>query len=420
MNGCAPAVRIPGPAGASAFTFVSANFIIPAIAANVQISVLDTSWMVPGENVIIAGPANFQILTVDSPTQFTGTFLGLNGDLPAATVISLPAQVSPVGAPGANGVNGYSVTTSNFTVPSIGSTVSVPVNNSSDFVVGQYVISTGPANFIVTAIGTTTSLTLKFLGNPNDVAPGTVIALGSTITSAGQVGGNAWTTNTTQFTIPNVGSNVTVNLADARWMEVGQNVVFGGPATFKVVSTNVTVTPNTAVLTFLGYIGDLAPTGVISSGTGVSPSGTQTLTPSVVIGLGTGTAYTLTTSLALLSLGTTQPSVTLPAKGTFLIFASAQIAYNNQSAVFVLNTLLQRTNNTPGAVANSTSTIKMATITGGSGSGAGADQNIVLPLGVYTTTTVGDILQIWGSYTNLAGTPAPTCTSASLYAVQIA
>jgi hypothetical protein len=418
MN-CAPVINVPGQAGSSAFTFVSANFIIPTIGSNVQIAVLDTSWMVPGENVIIAGPANFQVLTVDSPTQFTGTFLGLNGDLPATTVISLPAQVSPVGSPGTagtNGKNGYSITTSNFTVPSIGSTVVVPVDNSVDLVVGQFVVATGPANFIVTALPTATSVTIKFLGNPNDVSPGAVVASGSTISPTGQVGGNAWTTNTLQFTIPAVGSNVTVSLADARWMEVGQKVVFSGPATFQVVSTNVTVTPNTAVLTFLGYIGDLAPTGVISAGTGVSPAGTQPITPNVQIGLGTGTAYSLTTSLALLNLGTSQPSVTLPAKGTFIIFATALFPYGAAVSQYTLTTLIQRTNNTPGAVTGSQIVINA----NDTSSGAQTDLQLVLPLFIYTTTSVGDILQIWSKYATIGGSPAPTCTAAGLYAVQIA
>lgn len=376
--------------------------------------------MVPGENVIIAGPANFQILTVDSPTQFTGTFLGLNGDLPAASVISLPAQVSPVGAPGlngTNGLNGYALTTSNFTVPSVGSTVVVAVNNSACFVVGEFAIATGPANFLVTALPTTTSVTLRFLGNANDVAVGATIASGSTITASGASGGNAFTTNTVQFTIPAVGSNVTVSLVDARWMQIGQKVVFSGPATFQVVSTNITTTPNTAVLTFLGYVGDLAPGNIIANGTGVSPSGTQAITPNVFSAVGSGTAYTLTGTSALLNLGTSQPSVTLTNKGTYLIFATALYPLGAAtSTLYTITTVLHRTNNTSGDIAGSS--VAISYVVGSALSGA--DQNVVLPLGVYTTTTNGDILQIWGKVVVAFGSGAPTCSAAGLYAVQIA
>ena len=182
-NRCPPVIQIPGVAGSNAFAFVTANFTIPAIGSNVQIQLSNTAPFIAGEDIIIAGPANFQIVSVDNPSQITAKFLGLAGDLISGAVISIGAEVSPTGMPGTNGLagnNGYATTTSNFTVPSVGSTVVVPVNYSVPFVVGEYAIAPGPANFLVTALPSPTQVTLQFLGNTGDVSPGATIASAST------------------------------------------------------------------------------------------------------------------------------------------------------------------------------------------------------------------------------------------------
>lgn len=399
MNGCNTVVNIPGSPGVSAFTFVANNFIIPAIAANAPITVLNSQWMVPGQVVIIAGPANFEVVSVDSPTQFTGTFLGLDGDLAVGSTISLGAEVSPTGRQG-NGKNGYAVTTSNFTVPSIGSTVAVAVDNSACFVVGEYVISTGPANFIVTAIGGPTSVTLQFLGNPNDVSPGATVASGSTIASAGELGGNAFTTNTTQFTVPAIGSNVTVNLADARWMVVGQKVVFGGPATFQVVSTDITTTPNTATLTFLGYIGDVVPTTVIASGTGVSPSGTE-LQSGATVSATLPSPFTIPQTTP----GDSGLSLVLPDAGIWSITAFLHIIYssnyNGYNGENPVTFTLTRTNNTP---TNLTSLVTYPSTGTNASSGSRVTWGVFpIQLASYSTVNTDDAIGISASFTQTLG-----------------
>lgn len=370
--------------------------------------------MIPGENVIVAGPANFTVLTVDSPTQFTGTFLGLDGDLSVGSTISIGAEVSPTGMPGI-GLNGFALTTSSFVVPSVGSTVAVPVNNSGAFVVGEFVVSTGPANFIVTAIGSSTSLTLKFLGNPGDVSPGATVALGSTITAAGTVGGNAWTTNTVQFTIPAIGSNVTVSLQDARWMEVGQNVVFAGPATFKVVSTNVVAIPNTAVLTFLGYVGDLAPANVIANGTGVSPAGVQPNAGQTVSVVYT-TPYTLTQNATPQDSGV---RLVIPAAGTWRLTAIVELignaTYNGFNGLNPLTIAFERTNNTPTQLANATTFFLTE-------ANVGFQQTFgIIPMEfpAYVTTNSNDSMSIYASYTQALQAGNAIINSIRLIAQQI-
>ena len=126
-------VNIPGTPGASHITNTTSNMVLPAIGANVEIYVLSTAGIVAGQNIIIAGPANFKVVSVDSSTSLTGEFLGLPGDLAPAAIISYGTEVTITGQPGQAGVagqDGYTQTTSAFQVPSVGQNVTIPVLNS--------------------------------------------------------------------------------------------------------------------------------------------------------------------------------------------------------------------------------------------------------------------------------------------------
>lgn len=113
--------------------------------------------------------------------------------VPSCCSTSLPVQIPGIagddGLDGSNGIDAFTATTQNFIVPAVGAQVGVSVGNSSWMVVGQNVIVTGPANFVVAATPTTTSATLTFLGYPGDVVPNTVIGAGATVAPAGQLGG---------------------------------------------------------------------------------------------------------------------------------------------------------------------------------------------------------------------------------------
>jgi hypothetical protein len=424
-NRCPPVIQIPGVAGSNAFAFVTANFTIPAIGSNVQIQLTNTAPFIAGQDIIIAGPANFQIVSVDNPSQITAKFLGLAGDLISGAVISIGAEVSPTGMPGTNGLagnNGYATTTSNFTVPSVGSTVVVPVNYSVPFVVGEYVIAPGPANFIVTALPSPTQVTLQFLGNTGDVSPGATIASGSTVASAGSAGQSAFTFLTAQITIPAIGTTVTAAVRSTAWMATGSNVFIsangsgGQGATFQVTTIN---SPVSVTLTFLGYINDLSPTNTIANGGIVTPTGTQPVTSSTVSAYSTGAVYTLTATPAFMVFGGISPSITLPKKGTWVIFATA--VYKTGSSVGTVSgfftTLLHRTNNSAGNISDST---VVANFEMNSGGPTSSDVQSVIPLFIYTTTTVGDIIQLWVSQTNTSGSTFTTALQASIAAFQIA
>lgn len=74
-------VNVPGTAGASGaagFTDTTASFVIPAVGATVNVSVVSTSFMTIGLNVFVGG-ANFIVTGINSLTSVTLLYIGLHG-----------------------------------------------------------------------------------------------------------------------------------------------------------------------------------------------------------------------------------------------------------------------------------------------------------------------------------------------------
>lgn len=78
-----------------------------------------------------------------------------------------------------------------------------------------------------------------------------------------------------------------------------------------------------------------------------------------------GTVYSLTNTQAALTFGTTSPSLSLTAAGTYLILARVKLDYNGATFAAVRNATLKlrRTNNTPADLTNGSTTIKTQIIT---------------------------------------------------------
>jgi hypothetical protein len=91
---------------------------------------------------------------------------------------------------GVNGINAIGIVASDFVIPAIGSTVTVTLDSTAWCVVGAIVIATGPANFLVTVVPSSVTVTLEFLGYPGDIAPANTILAGSIVAPAGQRGGS--------------------------------------------------------------------------------------------------------------------------------------------------------------------------------------------------------------------------------------
>lgn len=231
----------------------------------------------------------------------------------------------------------------------------------------------------------------------------------------GEDGENAYTVTTTaSLVIPAVGSTVTVAVESTAWMVAGQVVVIAGPATFRVTTiSNAT----SVILTFLGASGDLSPSATIAAGAGVTPGGAPGSVSTLSV-YGAGSAYALTATSALLNLGTTPPSLTITAAGTYLIFA--RVRYDYLGATFAasrtVTTKLTRTNNTPADLTNGTSawlTDIITTLTY-------TAQFQVLPPITYTTANTNDIIQLWGAVSVVPTAGSLSAVECEIVAIKIA
>jgi hypothetical protein len=187
--------------------------------------------------------------------------------------------VNVPGVAGADGISSFTTTTASFTVPAIGSNVTVNVANPSWMVVDMYVLAGGPANFTVVSFDIPSqTAVLKFLGLPGDVAPLiTVIPPGSSVSPVGQPGANGVSafTTTSGFTIPSPGlaNAIPVPVAGTAGFIVNEYVICaaaGGSANFQVVSVN---SPTSMTLNFLNNTGDAVAGTAVVSGSVISPTG---------------------------------------------------------------------------------------------------------------------------------------------------
>jgi len=258
-----------------------------------------------------------------------------------ATPVSV-AVPGPEGANGSNGTNGlsaFTLTTQDFVVPADNANVTVQVASSVPFVIGQTLVvgqglgaalaGPGPGTFQVASIPGISSLSLKFLHFSGDVTNGSTISAGAVVAPAGGL-----------FSSP-------------------LPIALGGTSGATVAAA-------------------LAALGLGS-------------TPLKVYGA--GTAYTLTNAQALVNMGTTPPSLTLTAAGTYLLLARARIDY--VGATFAANrtitTKLRRTNNTPADVANAITSAVTEIIT------TLTYTALVMPIPpvVYTTAVATDTIQLF-------------------------
>lgn len=168
----------PGAAGANginAFTFTTAGFVIPTVGANVTVSVVDSSWMAVGQNVFVAGPANFSVASKPNATSVILTFLGYKGDEAVGSTISAGAQVSPAGVQGPD--HTMLPTVSSYVLGGSQSLTDSSVQlltNSATLAVGTYLLlATVRLDFANATIGSSRTITLKLrevTNGPADVA----------------------------------------------------------------------------------------------------------------------------------------------------------------------------------------------------------------------------------------------------------
>lgn len=100
-NTIVPEVNIPGAPGGTgapgadgadginAFTFTTANFVVPPVGSNVTVPVAENSWMVVDQIVNTPGGAHFKVISLSGTTSVVLQFLGYAGDVsPGSTITS--------------------------------------------------------------------------------------------------------------------------------------------------------------------------------------------------------------------------------------------------------------------------------------------------------------------------------------------
>ncbi len=129
-----------------------------------------------------------------------------------------------------------------------------------------------------------------------------------------------------------------------------------------------------------------------------------------------GTPYQLTITPALLTFGTTSPSIILTARGSYLIKGYAKLDYNAATFAAVRTATLKfrRTNNTAADLANSTHAYKTGIVT------TITETFIEVSFEVlYTTPNADDVIEIWGSLDVVPSAGSLDAAEAYIMAVRI-
>lgn len=230
---------------------------------------------------------------------------------------------------------------------------------------------------------------------------------------AGTNGQNAYTVLTAASAVPGVaGGSVTFTVANSQWAVVGQMIVLTGPSTYRITalptSTSITATWQAAT-------GDVAAGTAIASGAGVSPAGVGVITTLSVYGA--GTAYQLTATAAKVDLGTTDPSLTITAAGTYLLLAQFRIDYTGATfaASRSVTMKLRRTNNTAADITNASTSLGTAVVT----TFTGTFDTGVIWIPVYVTANANDVIEMWGSVSVVPTAGSLDVVNASIVALKI-
>jgi len=104
---------------------------------------------------------------------------------PTVEVTNIPGPEGANGADGAPGINAFTFTTADFTVPAIGNSVTIQVANSSWMVNGQNVFIEGAGTFSVTSKPGSQSATLQYLNYQGNTHAGETVTAGAEASPAG-------------------------------------------------------------------------------------------------------------------------------------------------------------------------------------------------------------------------------------------
>lgn len=136
-GGCQPIIPSSpaGAAGKNAYTLTTASFTMPAVDANVTITVSTTGqygngWAKALQVIAITGAGYFQVVSTTGLNQITITNLGYAGNATPASTIASGATVAPAGLRGIQGVAGNNGTSGTTVLASEVDTISSATTGS--------------------------------------------------------------------------------------------------------------------------------------------------------------------------------------------------------------------------------------------------------------------------------------------------
>jgi hypothetical protein len=319
-----------GGAGQNAYTTLSANFTVPAVGATVPIVVGSTAWMGgSGYGIYISGAGYYIVSSITDATHAVVTNSGTGANAPPATVVTSGGTISAAGPMGPAGSSGttlasYDALTLPFTMPAASASVNISIANTAWLGLSQVIYIASAGYFQVGSIINATNASITNLNYPGNASAGTSISSGSHVGPAGPIGPqgtggaglNAFTTLTTSFVQPAVGSSVTATVGSTSWIAPNEIIFVQGGGYYQVTSipdlTHVS-------LSNLGYTGNAAPGATVTGGTGVM------VTPGGLAGQG-GNSFTTTTA-----------SFTQPATGSNVTATFANTTWMVQNQYVFVN-----------------------------------------------------------------------------------
>lgn len=195
---------------------------------------------------------------------------------PTPVVTQVPGSPGTNGAAGTNGKNAFSTVQSpGFTVPAIGDSVSVPVDDNSWMVVNQFVFCFGAGTFQVNSLAGSTIAGLTYLNYFENTNAGNTVSAGAGISPGGSEpsvaglaasGANSDITSltglTTPLTVPQGGTGVATlpDLLLALQVQAGSKLLAAGTGTessanitFNSIVVVTLITPGGTRTGFAGY-----------------------------------------------------------------------------------------------------------------------------------------------------------------------
>lgn len=287
----------------------------------------------------------------------------------------------------------YSLVSVAYTQPAEGQNVSVQMGSTAWLATGLPVYVTGGGMYSVVSITNPTTAVLKNLGYPGNTNAGVTVSAVSGVVAGGIQGPTAFTSMSSGFSQPGVGSPFPMSFKTTAWMVAGSVIYIDGGGYYSI---NSIVDLNTAMVTNLGYPGNAPPGTSIATNAACGAGGLQ----------GAG-AYTTTTA------NFTQPASS--ANVTFNVGSSAWLTvgqcvfvgggggYYNVQAVptpnsVTLTNLGYTGNAAPGATVNSGAGVSAAGLAALASVTADAAGKASLDRGRVTAQSAGADVVSGGSY----------------------